>query len=273
VVGITCAIHGNKVNVIPIIQKLFNNISHPTTPKSTAGREQSVLSVIRGIVIAIPVLNVPGFLDSTRCFDGQDLNRLMPGKSHGAAPQQYAYQVFERLIAKLDYLIDLHTASAGRQNCLYVRADMSDSTIARLAELMQSDIVVHNSSPHGSLRGCAQSRGIKALMVEIGNLSIFQEPLIQRTYAGIRKILADLEMTSEIGARNVAVEANFASVVCSRSVEHPHPHRIDGMLIPCAQYWIITQRGGILHSRGFPYCAFRREWRLILSVESACCGP
>jgi len=58
VVGMACAIHGNEVNDIPIIQKLFNNIS-------------------------IPALNIPGFLDSIRCFDGQDQGEQRAGP-HGS---------------------------------------------------------------------------------------------------------------------------------------------------------------------------------------------
>ncbi|KAL1889486.1 hypothetical protein Sste5346_008864 [Sporothrix stenoceras] len=79
------------------------------------------LHIERGTVIGIPVVNVPGFLASIRCFDEdskQDLNRLMPGKKDGSAPQQYAYAFFNKVIVHLDYLIDLHTASLGRRNSL-----------------------------------------------------------------------------------------------------------------------------------------------------------
>lgn len=69
-VGITCAIHGNEINGIPVIQKLFEDINNNS------------LELLSGTVIGVPVVNVPGFLASIRQFDDeskQDLNRLMPG--------------------------------------------------------------------------------------------------------------------------------------------------------------------------------------------------
>lgn len=70
IVGITCAIHGNEVNGIPVIQRLFASIEKITSITGSA---------VKGTIIGIPIMNVPGFLDSVRSFDGQDLNRLMPG--------------------------------------------------------------------------------------------------------------------------------------------------------------------------------------------------
>jgi hypothetical protein len=173
VVGITCAIHGNEVNGIPVIQRLFSSIERGTTHKHRNTQEtpedgQESLRVDCGTIIGIPVVNVPGFVASMRCFDEeskQDLNRLMPGKIDGAAPQQYAYRIFHNIVTKFDYLMDLHTASLGRRNSLYVRADMNDPVIAKLAMLMKPQVLVHVATK-GSLRGCAQAIGVKALTVE-----------------------------------------------------------------------------------------------------------
>ncbi|KAJ2399002.1 hypothetical protein GGI23_002912, partial [Coemansia sp. RSA 2559] len=73
VVGITSALHGNELNGIPLIHRLFREISPDT---------------LHGTVIAVPVLNTPGFLMSQRGYtDGTDLNRKMPGKINGSSPQ------------------------------------------------------------------------------------------------------------------------------------------------------------------------------------------
>lgn len=82
VIGITCAIHGNEVNGIPVIQKLFADIEQGLNADSVSSPVQDALKVECGTIIGIPVVNVPGFLASIRCFDDeskQDLNRLMPG--------------------------------------------------------------------------------------------------------------------------------------------------------------------------------------------------
>ncbi|KFY87330.1 hypothetical protein V500_07028 [Pseudogymnoascus sp. VKM F-4518 (FW-2643)] len=240
VVGITCAIHGNEVNGIPVIQRLFSRIERGTTHKHRNTQEtsedgQESLRVDCGTIIGIPVVNVPGFVASMRFFDDdskQDLNRLMPGKIDGAAPQQYAYRIFHNIVTKFDYLMDLHTASLGRRNSLYVRADMNDPVIAKLATLMKPQVLVHVATK-GSLRGCAQEIGVKALTVEIGNASSFQKPFIQDTYDGICRVISEIGLfsASEIPDRSLNRASSLGvkeSVVCSRS------------------YWIFTQTGGIL---------------------------
>lgn len=78
-----------------------------------------------GTVVAIPCVNVIGYLQYKREFaDGRDLNRLFPGKEDGFVSQVYCYQLMNKVISQFNYLIDLHTASFGRINSYYVRADM-----------------------------------------------------------------------------------------------------------------------------------------------------
>lgn len=76
-------------------------------------------------MVAVPCVNVVGYLQFKREFaDGRDLNRLFPGKEDGFSSQVYCYQLMNRVISQFNYLIDLHTASFGRVNSYYVRADM-----------------------------------------------------------------------------------------------------------------------------------------------------
>lgn len=56
-------------------------------------------------------------------------------------------------------MIDLHTASAGRVNSLYVRADMNDPVTFRMAMLQHPQIVVHSTGPDRSLRDSCMLRG------------------------------------------------------------------------------------------------------------------
>ncbi|KAJ5884633.1 hypothetical protein N7495_009143 [Penicillium taxi] len=218
-IGLTSAIHGNEVNGVAVIQQIFSKLE---SEYSQTGEK-----TFEGAIIGVPVLNVPGFLDSIRSFDGQDLNRLMPGKADGAAPQQYAYKLFHEVILKFDYVFDLHTASAGRQNSLYVRADMTHSEISQMARSLGSQIIVHNSSPGGSLRGCAQANGIKAITIEIGNPSIFQEKLIKKVISGISNALT-VPLGHQLLQDTNPKISEAATAVCYRS------------------YWVFSQKAGIL---------------------------
>jgi hypothetical protein len=80
---------------------------------------------LHGTVVAVPCVNVAGYLKFQREFaDGRDLNRLFPGREDGFASQVFCYQLMNKVISQFNYLIDLHTASFGRVNSYYVRADM-----------------------------------------------------------------------------------------------------------------------------------------------------
>ena len=139
VVGLTAAVHGNELNGIPVIQRLFNEID---------------IEELKGTIVGIPVLNTPSFLRKKRRFlDGVDLNHIMPGKEHGTVSQVYAWRIVNKVIKNFNYLLDLHTASNGRVNSYYIRADMSDEMVRKMALLQNAQIIVHNPPSDGTLRG------------------------------------------------------------------------------------------------------------------------
>ena len=137
VVGITAVVHGNELNGVPCIHRVITDID---------------VNTLKGTLVAVPCVNVPGYLRFSREFsDGKDLNRLFPGQASGTASQVYAYNFFEKIVKKLDFLIDLHTASFGRLNSYYVRSDMNDPMSAIMAKLQQPQIILHNSGQDGIL--------------------------------------------------------------------------------------------------------------------------
>lgn len=175
VFGITAAIHGNEVNGIPIIQRLFAELD-PT--------------MLRGTVVGIPIVSAYAFMAATRTFfEGFDLNRIMPGNPHGNVGQVYAHRILERLVRHLDYLVDVHTASFGRVNSLYVRADLRHPQSRKMAFLQSPEIIVHNEAKDGTLRDAAMDMGISAITVEVGDPLRFQRRMIRDSLHGVRAIL------------------------------------------------------------------------------------
>ena len=210
VVGITAAVHGNELNGIPVIQRLFSDID---------------VSELRGMIIGVPVVNVPSFMRKKRRFpDGVDLNHIFPGKATGNVSQVYAYRFINRLVKHFDILLDLHTASFGRINSYYIRADMDEPKTAKLAELQNADIIVHNPPSDGTLRGAADALDIPAITLEVGNPNTFQKKLIRSGIEGIHNVLCHMDMIDD----EMEV-ADHETVVCESS------------------YWIYTDRGGILN--------------------------
>ena len=178
--GITAALHGNELNGISTIHSLWDHID----PKS-----------LRGTLILVPILNTAGFLNGEREFsDGKDLNRVMPGSPNGTPSEVYAHTIITKVVSKFQYLIDLHTASFGRINSLYVKADLSLPAIKTLALEQNPQIIVDKKGPDGSLREEAARLGIPSITVEIGNPYLFQKNYIKPSIDGLMNTLIELGM-------------------------------------------------------------------------------
>lgn len=209
VLGLTAAVHGNELNGIPVIQRLFKDIN---------------IEELNGTIVGVPVINVPSLLRKKRRFiDGTDLNHIMPGKPDGNVSQVYAWRIVNKIIKEFDYLIDLHTASNGRVNSYYIRADMADETVRKMALLQNAQIIVHNPPSDGTLRGTADEMGIPAITLEVGNPNTFQKGLIRDGLTGIHNFLGFMKMLDcEVE------EINEETVLCKSS------------------YWIYSDTGGIM---------------------------
>jgi predicted deacylase len=212
VFGLTAALHGNELNGIPVLHRLFEGVD---------------ATRLRGTVVGVVVANVPGLHRGTREYvDGTDLNHIMPGLEDGKAAQVYAHRLVQRVVRHFDYLVDLHTASFGRVNSLYIRADMTHPDSARMAYLQKPQIIVHNPAADATLRGTAMAMQIPAITLEIGNPHRFQPGFIRRSVAGIRAVLGDLGLL-----RKRVLAEGPEPILCERS------------------YWIYADIGGLLEVR------------------------
>jgi predicted deacylase len=230
VLGITAAVHGNELNGIPVIHRLLDRVD---------------LQKLRGTIAAVVVANVPGYLAYQREFiDGTDLNHVMPGAPDGNVAQVYAHRFIHRVVKQFDYLVDLHTASFGRVNSLYIRADLNNETTARMAYLQRPQIILHDPPSDYTLRGTAMDMDIPAITVEIRDPQRFQKDSIRRTLTGLRAIMAEVGMIS----RRKTPDSE-RPILCKES------------------QWLYTNRGGLLEV--FPDVAdFVEEDQVIARVSS-----
>jgi predicted deacylase len=207
--GLTASVHGNELNGIPVIHQLFDRLD---------------VRALRGNVVAVVAVNVPGVVNMQReLLEGIDLNDIMPGRPEGNVAQVYAHRFLEQIVRGFDYLIDLHTASFGRANALYVRAEMTNPTTAQMAYLQRPQIILHNPPSDGTLRGAADDMGIPAITVEIGSPQQFQPTYIKRALVGLRAVLSEVGMMP-----HRKVKLGKKPVLCSSS------------------QWLYTDHGGLL---------------------------
>lgn len=207
--GLTAALHGDELNGISTIYKLIDDID----PEKLSGN-----------IVMVPISNVPAYLMNQRNFsDNADLNRIMPGKPDGNASELYAHYFTTKIISKFNYLLDLHTASHGRVNSLYIRADIESEETRTLAYLQNPQIIVKKFDVDGTLRSWANENGIPAITIEIGNPNAFQHKLVDETLEGIKNTLRFLSMIDG-SVKDMVTDA----YVCDHS------------------YWIYSNKGGIV---------------------------
>lgn len=209
VLGITAAVHGDELNGISTIFKLIEDVNP---------------SELKGTLVLVPISNVPGYLKKQRYFsDTVDLNRIMPGKPVGITSNLYAHNFITKVVSKFDYLLDLHTASHGRVNSLYIRADLENEETRTLAYLQNPQIIVQKYDEQGTLRGWANDQGIASITIEIGNPNAFQHALIDETLDGIINTLRHYGMLQG-EVKDMIQDAT----ICDHS------------------YWIYSKKGGIV---------------------------
>lgn len=207
--GLTAAVHGDELNGISTIFKLIEEVN----PKK-----------LNGNLVLVPIVNVPGYLMNQRRFsDNIDLNRVMPGAPTGKASDIYVHHFIQKIVRKFDYLLDLHTASHGRVNSLYLRADLENEETRTLAYLQNPQIIVQKYDDDKTLRGWANDNGIPCITIEIGNPNAFQHALIDETLDGIVNTMKYLKMLKG-RVKNMVNDA----YVCDHS------------------YWIYSSKGGIV---------------------------
>ena len=148
-------IHGDELNGVSVVHHLIHGDDHiANTDDDTINRK-----TFRHL-ICVPVVNIEGMLLEQRgAPDNRDINRLFPGKQNGNQSQRIAHALFEGVVSRADYLIDLHSAPHSRTNLPHVRADFDKKECLELARAFGTQIILHSSGPKGSLRREASAKG------------------------------------------------------------------------------------------------------------------
>jgi len=182
IVFFTGVVHGDELNGLGIIRELvFDN----------------ELPLKRGVVIAVPVVNILG-MDSHQRYlpDRRDPNRCFPGSAKGSLTGRLTNLVYTEIIKKSDYGVDLHTAAIRRTNYPNIRADLDDPRVADLARSTGLDLIVHGKGPSGSLRREACKRKIPTIVIEAGEVSKIEPGIVELVTRGSRNLLRHLKMVT-----------------------------------------------------------------------------
>ncbi|GIX33848.1 MAG: hypothetical protein KatS3mg125_1804 [Lysobacterales bacterium] len=177
---LTAAVHGDELNGVEVIRRLLVRLD-----------EQRV----RGMVIAVPVVNVFGFTAGSRYLpDRRDLNRFFPGIAQGSLASRIAYSLFHEIIVHCHALIDLHTGSFDRSNLPQVRGDLDIPAVLELTRGFSGVVVLHTPGERGMLRRAATDAGIAAVTFEIGSPLRLEPTEIEKGVHAIEALMQRLKM-------------------------------------------------------------------------------
>jgi hypothetical protein len=180
VLFVTAALHGDEINGTGAVRQLIRDTE---------------VHLLRGTVIFVPVLNLLAFDRHDRYLpDRRDLNRSFPGSPNGSLASRMARIIFNEIVARCDYGIDLHTAAVRRTNYPNVRGDLSIPEVRRLAESFGSEIIINGQGPSGALRREACKAGCPTIIMEGGEVWKVEPGIVASATRGVKNVLRDLEM-------------------------------------------------------------------------------
>ncbi len=177
---VSAAIHGDEINGVEIIRRLIN---------------LKQLSRLKGTLIAIPIVNLHGFLTHSRYLpDGRDLNRSFPGSSGGSLASRMADRFLIEIVKKCTHGIDLHTGARHRENLPQIRAELDNEALKSMAYAFGVPTILNSKIREGTLRGCAVEAGIPVLVYEAGEALRFDEFAIRAGVRGVQNVMRSLGM-------------------------------------------------------------------------------
>jgi len=186
---ISAAIHGDEINGVEIIRRVL---------------QQKALKNLRGTLLAIPIVNVYGFLNHTRYLpDGRDLNRAFPGSAKGSLTGRVAYTFVREIVNKCTHGIDLHTGSRHRINFPQIRADLDDPQDLAMTEAFGVTLAIDAKIRDGSLRACAGDAGIPVILYEAGEALRFEEVYIRAGVKGVTNVMRNIGMLAKTRSKKV----------------------------------------------------------------------
>lgn len=180
---LTGGLHGDEINGIEIVRRMI---------------ERELVVPDKGTVIAIPIVNIYGFIQNSRGLpDGKDINRSFPGAKGGSLAKLLAHTLMKEIIPEIDYGIDFHTGGSARSNYPQIRCSFKIKKAKELAKAFGAPVMMHSSLISKSFRSAAHKKGKEILVYETGESLRYDEFGIEEGINGAKRLMKYLGMISE----------------------------------------------------------------------------
>ncbi|MGF1686151.1 succinylglutamate desuccinylase/aspartoacylase family protein [Photobacterium japonica] len=208
---VNAAIHGDELNGVEITRQVIDRID---------------LNKLHGTVVAVPVVNVFGFIHKSRYLpDRRDLNRCFPGSERGSIAGRMAYHYFNQVVRRCTHVVDLHTAAIYRTNLPQIRANLANEDAKAMAMAFGSPVVVDATLRDGSLRAAAEEFDIPVITMEAGEALRLDPHAVGAGVKGVLRVMRHLKM-----------------------LRTGHSKKLPDPVVPRATRWVRADFDGLLRS-------------------------
>ncbi|HEX5624772.1 MAG TPA: succinylglutamate desuccinylase/aspartoacylase family protein [Saprospiraceae bacterium] len=168
--------HGDEINGVEIIRRSISS---------------SMFSQLEaGTVIAIPLLNIFGFINFSRDVpDGKDVNRSFPGTRTGSLASRIAKIITRNILPVVDFGVDFHTGGEKHWNYPQLRYSSKHDEAKKLALKSNYNLLVEKPVVSKSLRKIAKDLNVPILLFEGGESHKLDPLVIQNGMVVIRELL------------------------------------------------------------------------------------
>ncbi len=174
-------VHGDEINGVEIVRRAIER-----------GYFDQLL---RGSVIAIPLLNIYGFINFSRDVpDGKDVNRSFPGNFKGSLASRVARTVTKKILPSIDFGVDCHTGGRSLYNYPQIRFSKDDAPSEALATAFGAPCLIASRPISKSLRKVALEEGKPIIVYEGGESLRYDGLAIQKGLEGIKRLMQDQKM-------------------------------------------------------------------------------
>ena len=185
----TAVIHGTEITGVEVIRRVTREIIKPQE--------------LKGSIIAVPIINPFAFCAHTPNTpqDGYNLNRVFPGDPESLLSHRLADLVYNELVLKCDYIIDLHANAQPAMQFAIVKNSADNSIFQKsmgMAEAYGITIIemMDDLEPQltGTMTDCAVQKGVACLVLELVSQRRIEEHSVLSGVKGTLNVMKYLEM-------------------------------------------------------------------------------
>jgi predicted deacylase len=184
-VVVTSGVHGDDLNTVPMTWRVA---------------EQVDPAELRGQLILVPVVNPVAFEAGTHLTPADNGTPTVPGDPNGTLSQRIGHQLFQKIVLRADYLLDMHGGSKRSTLAALAGVDggADPETVTKataMAEAFDPDLVIimepKGNGPPGGMFQVSSRRGAPGLIIGMGQMG-FNEADTARGARGVLNVLKHL---------------------------------------------------------------------------------